>query len=160
MDRSKLFDHCYDQYKVQMSEADYLYRRAALWLTANGLVATALAALATGGPTRRFGLDISEPTAAVVGILAAVALATAFVLMGLALLPRDYGRFSLPHEVLIFRARCTGPTWQKPITPRNIVRALNPIRCMRNCRRSLRRKRSEMLKSTKRDIAFLAAHQC
>lgn len=103
MDRPKVFDHFYDQYKVQATEADYLYRRAALWLTADGLIATGLTALATGDPSRRFGVNITEPTAAVVGIITAAALALAFVCMGLALFPRAYGQFSLPHEILAFR---------------------------------------------------------
>ncbi len=108
MDRPQVFDHFYDQYKVQATEAEYLYRRAALWLTADGLIATALTALATGDPSRRFGVNITEPTAAVVGIITAAALALAFVCMGLALFPRGYGQFSLPHEILAFRAMYRG----------------------------------------------------
>lgn len=103
MDRTMVFDHFYDQYKEQATVADYLYRRAALWLTADGLIATAFTALATGDPTLRFGVNITEPTAAVVGILTAGAIAFAFMCMGLALFPRAYGQFSLPHEILAFR---------------------------------------------------------
>lgn len=108
MDRNQAFDHFYDQYKEQVSEADYLYRRAALWLSANGLVGTILAALATGSPGRRFGVDIAEPTAAVIGVLTGASLLGAFVLMGLALFPRRYGRFSLPHEIIAFREMYRG----------------------------------------------------
>ncbi len=100
MNKQGIFDHFYDQYKAQTAEADYIYRRAALWLTANSLVGTAIAALATRGPDRRFGIDISEPTAMVVCGLSASSLALAFACMGASLFPRSYGRFSLPHEVL------------------------------------------------------------
>lgn len=104
MDRVKRFDHFYEQYRVEVSEADYVYQRAGLWLTANGLVGTALAALVTGAPGSRFSVDVTQPTSAVVSILTALALFMATAFMGFALFPRKYGRFSLPHEILAFRA--------------------------------------------------------
>lgn len=104
MNSAKLFDHFYDQYKVQVGEADYIYRRAAVWLSGNGLIATAIAALAVGDSGSRFGVDIAEPVAAVVGAVSTLCLLGAFVLLGIALRSRSYGRFSLPHEILQFQS--------------------------------------------------------
>lgn len=103
MTPSELFDHCYDQYKVESVEADYLYRRAAVWLSGDVLLATVITALATGKPIDGFRVAISDPTTTIVVGLTCLSLAIAVILLGVSLFPRTYGRFSRPDEILAFR---------------------------------------------------------
>jgi len=93
------FNHYYQQYLHHLSEADRLYRRVAVWLTFDTLLVTAAVALLTSDESQRFWLDPRSPMAIINALVMAVFIAAAFVFAILCLVPRQYARFSLPHEI-------------------------------------------------------------
>ncbi len=104
MDDSRFFEFCFEAYKYERDEADRLYAKLPLGISANVVIAGAVGFLLTGDYFEWLFTRIDAFAFYAFAAISVTLLVISSVFLGLSLIPRKYGLLSLPHAWQKFRA--------------------------------------------------------